>query len=82
MLTKFRKERLDQRPLTLAEFIGPLSLCGCTMDDQWKDFQTFTGFITGDDARKKKIMAAQDGEDGGNDPKKKKGGGKKKGKKK
>jgi len=33
VLTKFRKERLDQRPLALAEFIGPLSLCGCTMDD-------------------------------------------------
>lgn len=38
VLTKFRKGRLDQRPLTLAEFIGPLSLCGCTMDDQWKEF--------------------------------------------
>ena len=33
VLTKFRKERLVQRPLTLAEFIGPLSLCGCTMED-------------------------------------------------
>ena len=33
VLTKFRRERLDQRPLSLAEFIGPLSLCGCTMDD-------------------------------------------------
>jgi len=55
VLTKFRKERLDQRPLALAEFIGPLSLCGCTMDDQWKEFQNFTGFITGDDKRRAAI---------------------------
>ena len=78
MLTKFRKERLEQRPLTLAEFIGPLSLCGCTMDDQWKEFQNFTGFISGDDKRRQTIEAAQAGEDGGGDPKKKKGGKKKK----
>ena len=77
VLTKFRKERLEQRPLTLAEFIGPLSLCGCTMDDQWKEFQNFTGFITGDDKRIKAIQDAQGGEDGG-DPKGKKKGGKKK----
>ena len=78
VLTKFRKERLEQRPLTLAEFIGPLSLCGCTMDDQWKEFQNFTGFISGDDKRRQTIEAAQAGEDGGGDPKKKKGGKKKK----
>lgn len=78
MLTKFRKGRLDQRPLTLAEFIGPLSLCGCTMDDQWKDFQNFTGFITGDDKRRAAIEAALAGDDAGGDPKKKKGGKKKK----
>jgi IQ and AAA domain-containing protein len=78
VLTKFRKDRLDQRPLTLPEFIGPLSLCGCTMDDQWKDFQTFTGFITGDDKRRAAIEAALAGDDAGGDPKKKKGGKKKK----
>ena len=33
VLTKFRKGRLDQRDLTLSEFVGPLSLCGSTMDD-------------------------------------------------
>ena len=79
VMTKFRKDRIDQRPLTLAEFIGPLSLCGCTMDDQWKEFQNFTGFITGDDKRRAAIEVAQQGDDGA-DPKKKKGG-KKKGKK-
>ena len=58
VLTKFRKERLEQRPLTLAEFIGPLSLCGCTMDDQWKEFQNFTGFISNDDKRRAAIALA------------------------
>ena len=47
------------------------------MDDQWKEFQNFTGFITDDDKRRARIQLAQDGEDGG-DPKKKKGGKKKK----
>ena len=78
MLTKFRKERLDQRPLTLAEFIGPLSLCGCTLDDQWVEYKKFTDFITGDGKRREQIEAMLRGEDGGGDPKKKKGGGKKK----
>jgi len=78
VLTKFRLERIEQRPLTLQEFIGPLSLCGCTMDDQWKEYQNFTGFISGDDKRKNDILAMTSGEDGGADPKKKKGGKKKK----
>jgi len=47
------------------------------MDDQWKSFQDFTGYITGDDVRKAKILSVQEGDDGG-DPKKKKGGKKKK----
>ena len=80
VLTKFRKERLDQRALTLSEFVGPLSLCGCTMDDEWKEFQNFTGFISRDDERRKKLELATEGDDGG-DPKKKKGKGKGKGKK-
>ena len=78
MLTQFRKERLEQRDLTLTEFIGPLALCGCTMDDQWKEFQNFTGYISRDDERIAKLKLAQDGDEGGGDPKKKKGGKKKK----
>ena len=74
----FRMERLEQRPLALAEFIGPLALCGCTMDDQWKEFQNFTGYISRDDERIAKLKLAQDGDEGGGDPKKKKGGKKKK----
>jgi len=78
VLTQFRKERLEQRDLTLTEFIGPLALCGCTMDDQWKEFQNFTGYISRDDERIAKLKLAQDGDEGGGDPKKKKGGKKKK----
>lgn len=48
------------------------------MDDQWKEFQNFTGFITGDDARLKKLETAMAGDDAGGDPKKGKGGKKKK----
>jgi ATP-dependent 26S proteasome regulatory subunit len=33
VLTDFRKDKIEQRPLALAEFIGPLSLCASTMDD-------------------------------------------------
>jgi len=30
---------MEQRPLSLPEFIGPLSLCAATMDDQYDDFK-------------------------------------------
>ena len=33
VLSRYRRDRLDERPLSIAEFVGPLSLCGCTMDD-------------------------------------------------
>ena len=33
VLTHYRVTHQDQRPLTLSEFIGPLSLCANTMDD-------------------------------------------------
>jgi len=33
VLTEFRKSKMDARSLSLAEFIGPLSLCINTMDD-------------------------------------------------
>ena len=65
---------MKQRPLVLQEFIGPLSLCASTMQDEYQEFQKFTDFITGDGARREKIEAAIRGEDDG--------GGDKKGKKK
>jgi len=30
---------MEQRPLSLPEFIGPLSLCANTMDDQYDEFK-------------------------------------------
>ncbi len=64
----------------LQEFIGPLSLCSATMQDEYQEFQKFTDFITGDGARREKIEAALRGEDdaGGAKGKGKDGKGKKK----
>lgn len=72
VLTAYRIKHQDQRPLTISEFIGPLSLCSNTMDDQYEEFQTFTDFISGDKSRRDKLIAAAagDGDDAG--PKKKK----------
>ena len=30
---------MEQRPLALPEFIGPLSLCASTLDDQYDEFK-------------------------------------------
>ena len=38
VLTKYRIEALDQRPLILPEFIGPLSICHNVMDEQYEEF--------------------------------------------
>ena len=78
VLTNFRRTKLDVRPLTLQEFIGPLSLCSQTMQDQWEDLKKFTSQITGDDKRLAALKAAIDPEEGGDNPKKGKKGGKKK----
>ena len=78
VLTSFRKTKLDVRPLALQEFIGPLSLCSQTMQDQWNDLKKFTSQITGDDKRLAALKAAIDPDEGGDNPKKGKKGGKKK----
>lgn len=39
VLTEFRVRNIEQRPLTLPEFIGPLSLCAATMDDQYESYK-------------------------------------------
>jgi hypothetical protein len=62
----------------LQEFIGPLSLCSATMQDEYQEFQKFTDFITGDGARREKIEAALRGEDDGGGGKGKDAKGKKK----
>lgn len=55
VLTPFRMSKLEERPLRLTEFIGPLSQCANTMEDQYEDFRTFTDFVSGDAARRKAI---------------------------
>lgn len=80
VLTEFRKSKMEQRPLSLAEFIGPLSLCINTMDDQYEDWKGLTDDLSGDAKRRKALAAALAGDDGGAGPKDKKKGGKKKGK--
>ena len=80
VLTDFRKTKLEQRPLALSEFIGPLSLCGCTDKEMNEEYKKFTDIITGDKARRDKELKELMGDD---DDKGKKGKGpakKKKGK--
>jgi len=61
----------------LAEFIGPLSLCINTMDDQYEDWKGLTDDLSGDAKRRKALAAALAGDDGGAGPKDKKKKGKK-----
>lgn len=70
VLTIYRRTKLDVRPLVLSEFIGPLSMCSQTMQDQWEDLKKFTSQITGDDKRLAALKAAVEGDDAGGDPKK------------
>ena len=71
VLTEYRVKHQDQNPLALPEFIGPLSQCSNTMDDQYEELKGFTDKITGDKARRDKLEAAAAG-DGEGGPKKKK----------
>ena len=75
MLTPYRIKYLEQRPLTLTEFIGPLSLTHNTLDDLYEDYKKFTDYVSGDAARRDAIKAAlagDDGDGGGKEKKKKK----------
>lgn len=75
VLTEYRVKHQDQRPLSLPEFIGPLSICKDTTKEQYEEIQEFTDFITGDKKRREALDAALNGDDGDG------GGGKKKKKK-
>ena len=78
VLTDYRIKHQEHRPLALPEFIGPLSLCANTMDDQYAEYTKFTDYITGDGAVREKLLAAAAGGDDKAGPKKDKKGGKKK----
>jgi len=63
VLTPYRRSKLDDRPLKMTEFIGPLSQCANTMEDQYDDFKTFTDYVSGDQDRRKKIEKAMKGDE-------------------
>ena len=77
VLTEYRVKHQDQRPLSLPEFIGPLSICKDTTKEQYEEIQEFTDYITKDGDRRKQAQALLDGDDpdggGGKKKKKKKG---------
>jgi len=75
VLTKYRLEKLETRPLALQEFVGPLSTFPNSMDDTYEVFVEFTNEITGEKARLKKLKAELDegAEGDGKKAKKKKG---------
>lgn len=82
VLTKFRKSKLDQRPLKVSEFIGPLSQSAVVNTKEQHDiFDGFIDMMTGDLKRRNdlELLARGDGGDDGDGKKGKKGG---KGKKK
>ena len=62
--------------MSIKEFIGPLSQCENTLDDEYETFQGFTDMITGQKAIREKMMKDPDDDSGGKKGKKK--GGKKK----
>ena len=72
VLTQYRLKHQEGRPLTMSEFIGPLSLTHATMDDLYPEYIKFTDFITGDATRREKLEAALRGDDEGDGGKKKK----------
>jgi hypothetical protein len=47
IMTEFTVKNLEQRPLSLPEFIDPISLCTNTLDSQYAEFHMFTKNITG-----------------------------------
>lgn len=83
VLTKFRKSKLDQRPLKVSEFIGPLSTSAVmATPEQHEIFDGFIDMMTGDTKRRNDLTALANGEGGdGDDGKKGKKGGKAKKKK-
>lgn len=75
VITTFRKENLQTRPLVLQDFIGPLSLYQGTTDVEYEAHEKYTTYITS--FKKPSLEANLEADNAGNDPKKKK---KKKGK--
>ena len=64
ILTDYRVNKLDDRGLSLNEFIGPLSLCACTDVEAHEEFKIFTDIITGDKARRDREKKEMEGDTG------------------
>jgi hypothetical protein len=62
---------MESRPLTLQEFIGPLSGCDQTMKQQHEEYQDITQFLTGDGKRITAALKAAAPEGDAKDKKKK-----------
>jgi IQ and AAA domain-containing protein len=60
VLSDFRVSKLDERPLEIKEFIGPLSYCDYNHWESNEEFRNFTDIITGDRLRRKKLMKEQE----------------------
>lgn len=74
VLTDERRKNIENRPLQIAEFIGPLSLTSTSLDTDYESFSKFTDYYTGDGDRREKLLKAlnDDDDSGGKDKKKKK----------
>ena len=63
VLTEYRVKQQDQRPLTLPEFIGPLSMRAATDQEKYQEFLDLTDFLTGDKKRREALAADLNGDD-------------------
>eukprot|EP00743_Colponemidia_sp_Colp-15_P001010 GILK01001116.1.p1 GENE.GILK01001116.1~~GILK01001116.1.p1 ORF type:complete len:850 (-),score=212.62 GILK01001116.1:85-2634(-) len=62
VLTTRRVEQLAKRPLTVSEFLNPLSRTAYTYQQDYIKFRDFTDDITGEKERKAKLKAEAEGE--------------------
>ena len=60
VLTKRRKLQLDTRPLTITDFVHPLSKLYCCNHDEYKELEKFTDNVTGIKDRRKAKFADED----------------------
>lgn len=62
ILTEYRVSKLEERELTIKEFIGTLSICAYTDKEANDEFKAFTDIITGDKVRREKETKELEGE--------------------
>eukprot|EP00397_Hematodinium_sp_SG-2012_P009376 GEMP01009459.1.p1 GENE.GEMP01009459.1~~GEMP01009459.1.p1 ORF type:complete len:837 (+),score=197.06 GEMP01009459.1:32-2542(+) len=57
VLTKRRIQQLENRPLSVAEFLGPLSRTAYLWPEEWRQFREFDHLATGEKERLEKLQA-------------------------